>query len=92
MDLIKSNNLHLDISQIGATGGGAHKYATRWDEQLGIKIAKQDELDSLVAGMQFILADVVGECYTFKPNEKAFDIAMKSRMTESNTSNDDEIT
>ncbi len=86
MDLIKSNNLHLDINQIGATGGGAHKYASRWDEQLGIKIAKQDELDSLVAGMQFILADVVGECYTFKPNEKAFETAMKARMNENNVS------
>ena len=39
----------------------------------GIEIAKQDELDSLVAGMQFILSDVVGECYTFllkEDNEK----------------------
>ena len=70
MDLIKVNNLHHNINQIGATGGGAHKFAERWDEELKITIAKQDELDSLVAGMQFILADVVGECYTFKPNEE----------------------
>ncbi len=70
MDLIKVNNLHHNINQLGATGGGAHKYANKWDEELQITIAKQDELDSLVAGMQFILADVVGECYTFKPNEE----------------------
>jgi type II pantothenate kinase len=28
---------------------------------------KQDELDSLVAGMQFVLSTVVGECFTFRP-------------------------
>ena len=67
MDLIRINDLHLNISKMGATGGGAHKYADEWDQILGIEIAKQDELDSLVAGMQFILSDVVGECYTFKP-------------------------
>ena len=30
---------------------------------------KQDELDSLVAGMQFVLSTVVGECYTFRPKK-----------------------
>lgn len=70
MDLIKSTNLHLDIAEVGATGGGAHKYADRWDKHLGIKINKQDELESLVTGMQFVLADVVGECYTFSPKEQ----------------------
>lgn len=30
---------------------------------------KQDEMDSLVAGMQFVMSDIVGECYTFKPND-----------------------
>jgi pantothenate kinase len=67
MDLIKINDLHLNISKMGATGGGAHKYAGKWEQMLGIEIAKQDELDSLVAGMQFILSDVVGECYTLLP-------------------------
>lgn len=69
MDLIKSNNLHKNIVEMGATGGGAHKYADMWDEVLGITMKKTDELESLVAGMQFVLADgnVVGESYTFKP-------------------------
>lgn len=65
MDLIQVNDLHLNISKMGATGGGAHKYADKWEKMLAIEIVKQDELDSLVAGMQFILSDVVGECYTF---------------------------
>jgi type II pantothenate kinase len=52
---------------MGATGGGAHKYADDWEKDLGISMDKQEELDSLVAGMQFVLSTVVGECYTFRP-------------------------
>eukprot|EP00934_Nitzschia_sp_Nitz4_P007475 Nitzschia sp. Nitz4//scaffold349_size16934//8509//11235//NITZ4_008848-RA/size16934-snap-gene-0.0-mRNA-1//1//CDS//3329548707//7465//frame0 len=70
MDLIRLHNLHLNISKMGATGGGAHKYADEFDQLLGIYMDKQEELDSLVAGMQFVLATVVGECYTFWPNNK----------------------
>mmetsp|Transcript_14673 Transcript_14673/g.31307 ORF Transcript_14673/g.31307 Transcript_14673/m.31307 type:complete len:680 (+) Transcript_14673:157-2196(+) len=83
MNLIRYNDFHLNIKEIGATGGGAHKFANDWERELGIKMAKQDEMDSLVAGMQFVMADNVGEvdgsngkgegtkrieCYTFKPN------------------------
>lgn len=67
MELIRINNLHLNIVEMGAAGGGAHKYAADWERVLGIRMVKQDELDSLVAGMQFVLTDVVGECYTFQP-------------------------
>ena len=85
MDLIKVNDLHLDITNVGATGGGAHKYAEQWDEKLGIKIDRQGELDSLVTGMQFILADVVGECYTFLPNKKTPRETKGGKETSSNT-------
>ena len=69
MDLIRTNNLHLNIREMGATGGGAHKFAAKWEEELGISMKKQDELDSLVAGMQFVLSTVVGECYSFRPRK-----------------------
>jgi pantothenate kinase len=67
VDLIRTNNLHVNIREMGATGGGAHKFATKWEEELGITMKKQEELDSLVAGMQFVLSTVVGECYSFRP-------------------------
>ena len=51
------------------TGGGAHKFANDWERELGIVMAKQDEMDSLVAGMQFVMMDSVREVYTFKPTE-----------------------
>ncbi|KAL7536899.1 hypothetical protein ACHAWF_005599 [Thalassiosira exigua] len=66
--LMRYNDFHLNIKEIGATGGGAHKFSTDWERELGITMAKQDEMDSLVAGMQFVMTDIVGECYTFKPN------------------------
>lgn len=69
MELIRVNNLHLNICEMGATGGGAHKYADDWERNLGIRMDKQEELDSLVAGMQFVLSTVVGECYTFRPKQ-----------------------
>jgi type II pantothenate kinase len=67
MDLIRVNDLHKNIAQMGATGGGAHKYAADWERVLGIKMEKQDELDSHVAGMQFLLSTAIGECYTYRP-------------------------
>lgn len=69
MDLIRYNNLHMNIRNMGATGGGAHKFAGKWEKELGIGMIKQDELDSLVAGMQFVLSTVVGECFTFRPKQ-----------------------
>jgi Pantothenate kinase, acetyl-CoA regulated len=78
MDLIRINDLHLNISKMGATGGGAHKYADKWEQLLGIEIVRQDESDSLVAGMQFILSDVVGECYTFVPNNTQSEMKKKN--------------
>jgi len=47
----------------------AHKFAEIWERELGIRMDKQDELDSLVAGMQFVLSTVIGECYTFRPHK-----------------------
>jgi pantothenate kinase len=49
--------------------GGAHKYANDWERELGIVLTKQDEMDSLVAGMQFVIGDIIGECFTFKPSD-----------------------
>lgn len=44
---------------------------------------KQDELDSLVAGMQFVMSDIVGECYTFKPNDWKSESSMRAEIDSS---------
>lgn len=82
MDIIRFNNLHMNIRNMGATGGGAHKFADIWEQDLGIGMIKQDELNSLVAGMQFVLSTVVGECFTFRPKEDR--IVDESVLTEEN--------
>ena len=71
IDLIRKHNLQRNIRQMGATGGGAHKFAADFEQALGITMKREGELESLVAGMQFVLSTVVGECYSFRPpNEK----------------------
>jgi pantothenate kinase len=97
MDLIRYNDLHLNISKMGATGGGAHKYAAEWEAKLGIQMDKQEELDSLVAGMQFVLSTVVGECYTFRPHEqqgeqKGLPVSAPPSRVASSTSSDSDVT
>ena len=86
MDLIKYNHLHLNIAEMGATGGGAHKYADMWEKILGIKMDKQEELESMVAGMQFVLSTVVGECYTFRPKTRELTANTSTGTTESDIS------
>ena len=67
LELISRNSLHRNIKKMGCTGGGAHKYSETWKSQLDIEITKIGEMDCLVAGLEFVLASRVGECYTFKP-------------------------
>lgn len=38
-----------------ATGGGAFKFADLFRERLGVSIEKEDEMDCLVAGANFLL-------------------------------------
>ena len=38
-----------------ATGGGAYKFADLFKERLGVNIEKEDEMDCLVAGANFLL-------------------------------------
>lgn len=38
-----------------ATGGGAYKYADLFKEKFGVILDKEDEMDCLVAGANFLL-------------------------------------
>lgn len=38
-----------------ATGGGAYKYADVFKERLGVSIDKEDEMNCLVSGANFLL-------------------------------------
>ncbi|KAG0493471.1 hypothetical protein HPP92_004465 [Vanilla planifolia] len=57
---------------IKATGGGAYKYADVFRERLGISLDKEDEMDCLVAGANFLLKAIRHEAFTHMEGRKEF--------------------
>ncbi|XP_062158988.1 pantothenate kinase 1 isoform X1 [Alnus glutinosa] len=83
LDFIQTKQLHLggyqnleapptDKSIIKATGGGAYKYADLFKEKLGISLDKEDEMDCLVGGINFLLKAVHQEAFTYMEGQKEF--------------------
>ena len=69
INLLSSSSITDHIRNIGCTGGGAVKYATTFQEELGITITPFDELASLVTGMHYALTNIPSECYTYRNQE-----------------------
>ncbi|XP_057251367.1 pantothenate kinase 1 isoform X2 [Beta vulgaris subsp. vulgaris] len=57
---------------IKATGGGAYKYADLFKEKFGVRLDKEDEMDCLVAGSNFLLKAVPCETFTYIEGQKEF--------------------
>lgn len=86
LDFISSKQLHcggLDAccwnsestnenAVIKATGGGAYKYADLFKEKLGVSIEKEDEMNCLVAGANFLLKAIRHEAFTHMEGHKEF--------------------
>ncbi|KAF3431253.1 hypothetical protein FNV43_RR25983 [Rhamnella rubrinervis] len=83
LEFIQRNQLHLsgcerlgdtasDKCIIKATGGGAYKFADLFKEKLGICLDKEDEMDCLVAGANFLLKAVHQEAFTYMDGQKEF--------------------
>ncbi|KAM6562218.1 hypothetical protein CsatB_022216 [Cannabis sativa] len=81
LEFIMRNKLHLGGCQHGgspdnytvkATGGGAYKYADLIKEKLGVCLDKEDEMDCLVAGANFLLKAVHEEAFTYTNGRKEF--------------------
>eukprot|EP00968_Pinguiococcus_pyrenoidosus_P019002 scaffold1981_cov345-Pinguiococcus_pyrenoidosus.AAC.1 len=68
MDFVAAHSLHLNITHIPCTGGGAYKYASVAKQRLEIEFDKHDEMECLVRGLQFVLDNVKDEVYTYKPS------------------------
>lgn len=66
VNFLSSNALTENITSIGCTGGGAHKYAAAFHKELEITFNKLDELGCLVRGMHFALTNFADECYTYR--------------------------
>ncbi|XP_050206824.1 pantothenate kinase 1 isoform X2 [Mercurialis annua] len=61
-----------DEKFIKATGGGAYKFTDLFKEKLGFSLDKEDEMDCLVAGANFLLKAVHREAYTYMDGQKEF--------------------
>ncbi|KAK6924844.1 Damage-control phosphatase ARMT1-like, metal-binding domain [Dillenia turbinata] len=87
LDFIHSKQLHwggLDPHQwtseapnnenaiIKATGGGAYKFADLFKDRLGVSLDKEDEMDCLVAGANFLLKAIRHEAFTHMEGQKEF--------------------
>ncbi|KAH9720232.1 Pantothenate kinase 2 [Citrus sinensis] len=86
LDFIHSKQLHRGVDSrhwnpgvqvndnavIKATGGGAYKFADLFKERLGVSLDKEDEMDCLVAGANFLLKAIRHEAFTHMEGQKEF--------------------
>ncbi|GAB4845691.1 Pantothenate kinase 2, mitochondrial [Ancistrocladus abbreviatus] len=87
LEFIRSKQLHCgglnprrwpsDVPQnenvvVKATGGGAYKFADLFKERLGVSLDKEDEMDCLVAGANFLLKAIRHEAFTHMEGQKEF--------------------
>jgi type II pantothenate kinase len=61
-----SNNGYRKLV-IHATGGGALKYAQLFETELGVKLEPEDELETILRGIVFIMMEYPETCYAIKP-------------------------
>ncbi|CAL2261435.1 unnamed protein product [Prunus armeniaca] len=57
---------------IKATGGGAYKFADLFKERLGVSLDKEDEMNCLVSGANFLLKAIRHEAFTHMEGHKEF--------------------
>ncbi|RZF32049.1 hypothetical protein LSTR_LSTR005953 [Laodelphax striatellus] len=50
---------------IKATGGGAYRYADLLQESLGLSVDKEEEMDCLIKGCNFLLKNISDEAFVF---------------------------
>ncbi|KAG6473224.1 hypothetical protein ZIOFF_067137 [Zingiber officinale] len=63
-DFIRSKNLISGKVRFQATGGGAFKFSGKFKDDLGVTLEKLDEIDSVVAGANFLLKEIPGASFT----------------------------
>lgn len=65
IQFFKDNSLTKPGDKLHATGGGAHKFFTLFQEELGVEVIKDDEMKSLVSGMVTIFEHSDQPSFTF---------------------------
>ncbi|KAH8495287.1 hypothetical protein H0E87_018465 [Populus deltoides] len=73
LQFISANKLFFGVTiHLKATGGGAYKFSDLFKEKLGISLEKEDEMDCLVTGANFLLKAVNHEAFTYLNGQKEF--------------------
>ncbi|CAN0448057.1 unnamed protein product, partial [Ectocarpus sp. 8 AP-2014] len=67
VEAIANSPIHRNIQALGCTGGGAFKFEESFLQRLGVRMLQMDEMECLVRGMQFALANIPEACYTYRP-------------------------
>ncbi|KAI9723112.1 MAG: hypothetical protein M1828_004360 [Chrysothrix sp. TS-e1954] len=57
------SNMH-----VMATGGGAFKYYDEIRNKLGVKVQREDEMECLIAGLDFFITEIPSEVFTHNPS------------------------
>lgn len=65
LSLAKSKGMADLVTAVCATGGGAYKFEKDFMHELNMKLAKFDELDTLIKGVLFSELRNTAECYYF---------------------------
>lgn len=67
VEIISNSAINRNIQALGCTGGGAYKFEDSFRQRLGVRMLQMNEMECLVRGMQFALANIPEECYTYRP-------------------------
>ncbi|CAB4486120.1 fumble-domain-containing protein [Rhizophagus irregularis] len=54
---------------IKATGGGAHKFYDAFIDKLKVKVEKEDEMECLITGLNFLISEIPYEVFTYNEND-----------------------
>ncbi|CAH1781675.1 unnamed protein product [Owenia fusiformis] len=60
---------HFPNKVIKATGGGAYKYKDLITQKLGVEVDKEDEMECLIKGCNFLLNNIPDEAFMFQRHE-----------------------
>lgn len=66
LSLAKQKGMAELVTTVCATGGGAFKFEKDFRDQVNMKLAKFDELDTLIKGILFADMQNSTECYYYE--------------------------
>ena len=58
-----------DHLRVMATGGGAFKYYEEMKEKLGVEVLREDEMECLIMGLDFFIAEIPREVFTYSDED-----------------------